>query len=160
MQQLVVLTVKAHSTENCAVEILETVPAVMRFIRTQMRHHRGTDLSVPQFRTLIYLSRNPGVSLSALAEHLEVSLPATSRLVEGLVRKRLLARRVPADNRRLVALSVSLRGQKTVSRAQEATVKSIVDVLDVLSSKERKAIQSSMRTLRAEFQPTGSRTGP
>lgn len=159
MQQLSELTVKPHSTESCAVEILETVPSVMRFIRTQMRLYRGADLSVPQFRTLIYVSRNPGASLSALAEHLDVSLPGTSRLVEGLVRKRLLDRRIPADNRRMVALSVSHRGQRTVTRAQEATVKSLVGVLEVLSDEEREAIQSSMRTLRTQFQSMGSRTG-
>lgn len=159
MQQLSELTIKPNSTESCAAEILETVPALMRFIRTQMRLYRGADLSVPQFRTLIYVSRNPGASLSALAEHLEVSLPGTSRLVEGLVRKRLLARRIPSGNRRLVALSVSHRGQSTVSRAQEATVKSLVGVLEVLSDEEREAIHSSMRILRTKFQPKSGQSG-
>ncbi len=152
MQQLHRATIFSASALHGATEILETIPPVMRFIRTQMRHHRGSDLSVPQFRTLVFLDRNPGVSLSALAEFIGLSLPATSRLVEGLVRKALITRQIPAGNRRLVALSISARGRRTISSARSATVKRLAEVLVGLNDEERAAVQCALGALRREFQ--------
>lgn len=124
----------------------------MRFIRIQMRRNRGSELSVPQFRTLLFLDQNPGISLSTLAEYLGLSLPATSRLIEGLVRKSFVARRIPAGNRRLVALSISARGLKTVSAARRATVNRLAEVVAALTDDERAAVQRTLRALRREFQ--------
>jgi len=136
-----------------ATEILETIPTLMRFIRSQMRQHRGLDLSVPQFRTLVFLHRNPGVSLSALAEFLALSLPATSRLVDGLVRKTLITRQIPSGNRRVVALSISASGQSAVSSARRATVERLAEVVAGLDNEERAAVQCALRALRREFDP-------
>lgn len=152
MQQLRSATILSASAVDGASEILETIPSVIQFIRTQMRQHRGSDLSVPQFRTLVFLDRNPGASLSALAEFIGLSLPATSRLVEGLVRKALIIRHTPAGNRRLVALSISARGRRTVSSARSATVKRLAEVLAGLNDEERAAVQFAMGALRREFQ--------
>jgi DNA-binding MarR family transcriptional regulator len=158
VQQLQEETHLVRSGRGCAGEILEAVPAVMRFIRTQMRRHRRSDLSVPQFRALLFLSRNPGASLSLLAEFLALSLPATSRLVDGLVRKGLVVRRIPTRNRRLVALSTSGRGQTTVRAARQATERQLADVLAALSRGERAAIQRALRALRKQFQSVAGRT--
>ena len=153
MQQLQRLISPTCSAGECAAEILEAVPAVMRFIRSQMRCHRGSALSVPQFRALLFLSRNPGAILSALAEFLGLSLPAASRLVEGLVGKKFVARRIPPGNRRQVVLSVSARGQRTVDAARQATERRLAEVVAPLRSEERMAIRRALRTLREEFQP-------
>ena len=74
-----------RAVESCAREVLDTVPLVMRFIRDQVRRRRTAGLSLPQFRTLIFLNRIKNSSLSAVAEHLGLSLPAMSRLINGLV---------------------------------------------------------------------------
>lgn len=159
MQQLQRLMSPTCSAGECAAGILEVVPAVMRFIRVQMRRHRGSALSVPQFRALLFLSRSPGASLSTLAEFLGLSLPATLRLVEGLVRKNFVARRIPPGNRRLVALSISARGQRTICAARQATERRLAEVVASLCNDERAAIQRALRTLREEFQPAAARDG-
>lgn len=157
MQQLQNKTLASGAPGDCAAEILEAVPLMMRFIRSQMRRHRGSDLSVPQFRTLVFLSRSPGVSLSALAEFLALSLPATSRLVEGLVRRSLVDRRIPPGNRRLVALSVNAHGRKIICAARDATEKRLAEVLAPFKKDERAAIRHALRTLRMEFQSLAMR---
>jgi DNA-binding MarR family transcriptional regulator len=157
MQRLNNTTVTTSSPAECAAEILETVPAVIRFIRAQMRRHRGSDLSVPQFRTLAFIHRNPGTSLSALAEFLGLSLPAASRLVEGLVKKEFVIRRIPPENRRLVALSISAHGDRKVTAARRATVRRLAEVVAPLGEDDRGAIQSALCTLRQEFEAAGAR---
>ncbi len=159
MQQLHQLTIRIGAAEGCAAEILETVPTVMRFIRAQMRRHRGPNLSVPQFRTLVFLSKHPDASLSSLAEFLGLSMPATSRLVEGLVRKSLVIRQTPAGNRRRVALSLSARGQRNIRAARQATERRLAEVVASLPNGKRVGIQRALRTLRKVFQPMAPRNG-
>ena len=157
MQQLQKLTIAGDSVRDCSAEILESVPVVMRFIRSQMRRHRGSDLTVPQFRTLVFLDRSPGASLSALADFLALSLPATSRLVEGLVQRSLVDRRIPPGNRRLVALSVNAHGRRIICAARHETEKRLAEVVAPLRSDERVAIQRALRALREEFQSVATR---
>ncbi len=156
MQRLHIATVGACSPVDCAAEILEAVPAVIRFIRAEMRRHRASDLSVPQFRTLAFIRSHPATSLSAVAEWLGLSLPATSRLVGGLVRKKFVSRRIPPGNRRVVALSISARGDRTVAAARRATVMRLAAVVGPLSDDERGVIRSALFALRHEFE---GRTG-
>src|ERR1039458_10532534 len=78
MQQLQSASHGISSAASCASEILDAVPAVLQFIRAQIWRHSGPDLSVPQFRTLAFLNRTPGTSLSALAEFLGLSLDRKS----------------------------------------------------------------------------------
>jgi DNA-binding MarR family transcriptional regulator len=157
MQQLQMLTLVPSSAEKCAAQVLETVPVVMRFIRAQMRRQREPELSVTQFRTLLFLSRHSGASLSALAEHLGLSLAAASRLVEGLVRRNFVARRIPPGNRRLVALALRACGERTVCAARQATVRRLAEVLGALPAGERAGIQRTLRILHEEFQSATAR---
>lgn len=152
MQMLRTATVRACSSTDCAAEILEAVPAAIRFIRGQMRRHRGSELSVPQFRTLAFIHSRPGASLSAVSDWLGLSLPATSRLVTGLVRKKLVSRRIPPGNRRVVALYISARGDRTVSAARRATVMGLAALIAPLSEGEREAIRSALFALRHELE--------
>ena len=85
------------SADECGRQILEAVPMVMLAIRTWMRSHRGSDLSVPQFRVLVYLHRHEGSSLSDIAEHVGLTLPSMSKMIDGLVVTR---RMDPGDCRR------------------------------------------------------------
>ena len=64
--------------DQCAREILDVIPLVMRTIRAEMRRARGADLSVPMFRALNYVGGAEGASLSEVAAHLGVTLPSMS----------------------------------------------------------------------------------
>jgi DNA-binding MarR family transcriptional regulator len=132
---------------------MEIAPLVMRSIRAEMRGHRRGDLSVPQFRTLIYLSRYPGASLSAVAEHLGLSLPTASRLVDGLVSRSEVERGASLADRRRVALSVTESGSNALETARRATQASLTDRLNVLSPAERASLAQALEALRRAFAP-------
>jgi DNA-binding MarR family transcriptional regulator len=65
--------------------MLDGMPPVMWFMRRQMRRHPTRGVSVPQYRVLVILDSIPSPSLSTVADNLGLSLPATSRVVTGLV---------------------------------------------------------------------------
>lgn len=62
------------SPRQCAHQILDVTPMILQAIRQEMRKSSSAELTVPQFRTLAFLNRNPGASLSAAAEFIGLTL--------------------------------------------------------------------------------------
>jgi len=139
------------STKACARAMLEVVPLVMRTVRTEMRQHRAADLSVPQFRTLGFLNRQPGTSLSAVAEHIGLTLPAMSTLVDGLVERHLVVRGAAPDDRRRIALTLTDQGRTSLEATHAAAEAQLADRLVSLSAGDRQLVAQAMQVLRPLF---------
>lgn len=132
-------------------ELIDVVPAVLQAIRVEMRAQRQHDLTVPQFRTLAYLSRHPGSSLSASAEHIGLTLPTMSVLVEGLVQRGLVDRTPDLRDRRRVLLRLTVEGsslQQRVLAAGEAWLEQLLAPVDVA---DRTTILRALHLLRPLF---------
>ena len=140
-----------RSVEICARELLETVPVVMRFIRNQVRRRHAAGLSLPQFRTLIFVNRTKDASLSAVAEHLGLSLPAMSRLINGLVTGGLVERQTVSTNRRQIALTLSVRGRAKLEKVRKEIRLRLAETLKTIPVAEQRAIQRAMRVLLKMF---------
>ncbi|HUZ06561.1 MAG TPA: MarR family transcriptional regulator [Candidatus Paceibacterota bacterium] len=140
--------------QKSARDILETVPPVMRFIRDQIRQHCALGLSLPQVRTLAFLDRARNSSLSALAGHLGLTLPATSRLINGLVKDGLAKRQPVATNRRQVALMLTERGRATLETARNEIRRRLAGALKPLSAAEHEKVQRALQVLHQIFEPT------
>lgn len=147
------------SPEECAREVLDVVPLVMRVIRAEMRGHRTPDLSVPQFRALLYLQRHPGASLSAVSDHLGLTPPSTSKLVDGLVARGLLERRSSTTDRRRLMLAVTPSGASLLELARESTQAHLAEALARLDGDRRAAVLEAMQSLRALFGAGGAGFG-
>lgn len=139
------------STGECAREVLDVVPLAMRVIRTQLRKHGAREVSVPQFRTLAYLNRNEGTSLSDVAEHIGLTLPSMSVLVDGLVSRGLIVRQTHPEDRRRMTLGLTERGRKKLRMAREATASYLEEKLGTLSGAERGTLIQAMQVLREVF---------
>jgi DNA-binding MarR family transcriptional regulator len=137
--------------DECAHAVLEVVPVVMRCIRAEMRSHRAPGLSVPQFRALVYLSRQQGSSLSDLAKHLGLTAPSTSVMVDGLVSRGLVARQAHPGDRRRVTLALTPKGWAAMESANASTESRLAERLERLGEPERAAIVEAMRTLLPVF---------
>ncbi len=141
----------AVSAARCARGVLETVPAVMRYIRSQMHAHRGAGLSVPQLRSLLYVNRHEGAALGSLAEHLGLTPPSTSKLVEELVKRRLLERGSSEADRRRLRLVVSPAGRRLLGAVLRETQAGLSAGLAALGPEELQAVSRAMLALRACF---------
>jgi DNA-binding MarR family transcriptional regulator len=118
-----------------------------------MRRHRAADLSVPQFRVLAFLDRRRGATLSQVAEHSGLTLPSTSRMVDGLVARKLLTRRISPSDRRFVTLALTTQGRSRLESARRATQFRLAEMLRGLSAEERLAVVRAMEVLRPVFMP-------
>jgi len=143
------------NADACAKELLDVVPSVMRFIRTEMRSHRAPGLSIPQFRTLMYIHRHRDSSLTGVSEHLGLTPAATSTLVDGLARRALLVRGPSREDRRKIALALTPDGRKAMEASLQETHKRLASVLGALAPSELSTVGQAMSFLRPSFQAVG-----
>lgn len=131
--------------------VLEVVPLIMRTVRSEMRSARGLELSVPQFRTLGFVARHPQTSLSDVAEHIGLTLPSMSKLVDGLVARKLLSRSSHASDRRRITLELTARGAMLLQSAHASTQAALVKRLATLNDHERAMVVNAMQILQPLF---------
>jgi DNA-binding MarR family transcriptional regulator len=136
---------------RCAREVLEAVPAVMRFIRAQMSSHRALDLSVPQFRSLVFIERNGGSSLGEVAENLGLTPPSASALINVLQGRGMLSRRDSPGDRRRLTLKITSEGRHALAQSRAETQKCLSAMLSGLDAQEIVTITRAMRTLHRVF---------
>jgi DNA-binding MarR family transcriptional regulator len=141
------------SHDDIAREILDVVPIIMRVIRAEMRNQRSLDITVPQFRTLLFISRNPGTPLLTVSEHLGLSSPTVCKMVDGLVANRLISREISSKDRRKVTLTLTAQGQEILERSRIETQARLATVLSRLSPDENETVFKAMQLLQPLFLP-------
>jgi DNA-binding MarR family transcriptional regulator len=137
--------------QGTAQQVLEAVPLVMRTIRTQLRRHRRADISVPQFRAMGYIDRNAGASLSDLASHIGLTLPSMSKLIDGLVSRKLVSRIADTGDRRRICLSLTPLGREQLKAALKSTEKFLADRMSALPDEDLRSISHAMNILKGLF---------
>jgi len=136
---------------QCADDLLDVIPLVMRSIRTEMRSHRSPDLTVPQFRTLAFTGINTGATLSDLADHLGLMPPAASKIVDGLVAAGLIERLANKTDRRRIWLALTPAGRVKLENTRLLARKRFAEICSVLTDDECRQISVSMMKLRHLF---------
>ena len=141
--------------EVCVRELMDTVPQIVQAIRIEMRLGRGANVSIPQFRTLRFIQRNPDSSLSDIADHLGLTLPSVSKLVDGLVKQKLVNRQESTTDRRRLTLGLTSSGESLVNIARANAQASLAKTLSRLSDNEVETVIRAMDLLHPLFVPQG-----
>lgn len=113
-----------------------------------MRAGRAPGMSVPQFRLLLFIRRNPGTSLSPVADHLGTTLPAASQLVQRLVVSGLVARTQDPKERRRIDLKLTEAGAAALDECQASTRAWLSQRLAGLDGADLERIELALRELR------------
>src|SRR5260221_13895521 len=157
-------TAAGDDPEALAAALMEVAALITREVRTLMRAHRdvalSVALSVAHFRALGYVRRHPACSLTVVAEHLGLSVPATSRLVEALVADGLVVRQPSAHDRRYVTLHLSAEGERIQDEARSAALRSLAARLEPLSPQHRAIIAQALDPLRQAFPSAAGAVAP
>lgn len=142
---------QAASVPEAATLIMEVVPLVMRRIRSEMRTHRLNGLSIPQFRTLVFLSLNKGACLSQVAEYIGTTSATASKMVSALAERQLVIRAVVRGDRRYMSLKLSKAGIAVLLQAREATEAWLTQRIAAISPEDQAKITAALLTLRTAF---------
>jgi len=132
-------------------QVFDAVPLVMRAIRTKLREHRDADLSVAQFRTLAYIDRHRDMSLSDVAEHIGLTLPPMSKMVDGLVNRKLVSRGAHDSDRRRVCLSITPVGKEKLQASYTNTQAFLAEKISTLSPAELETVSTALHLLQGVF---------
>jgi len=153
MQQLRPTTDSA-TAQQCARELLDTLPPVVWFIRREIRGYRK-ELSLAQLRTLALVYRQPGASLSEVSEFLGSSLPTASRIVQGLVEQHLLARQGCPGDRRQLSLAITPTGSTVLTSAWAVAQERLGRKIESLSTADRQSVTQAMHLMKKIFGALG-----
>jgi DNA-binding MarR family transcriptional regulator len=134
---------------------MDTVPQIVQAIRVEMRLGHGANISIPQFRTLRFIQRHPDSSLSNLADHMGLTPPSVSKLVDGLVKQKLINRQESSTDRRRLTLELTQAGESIVNLSRANAQDSLAKTLGRLSEDEMKIIERAMNLLQPLFVPQG-----
>lgn len=85
-----------------------------RAFREQARFVKSTGLTMPQFGILMQLHYRQQCAVSDISNHMDITNPAASQLVEKLVQSELLERTEDPVDRRAKLLKLSPKGQKLI----------------------------------------------
>lgn len=139
------------NADACADELLETVPLLMRVIRTHVHAKTGAELSMAQFRALAFLGRNRCAMLSDVARFLALTHPAASKLIDGLLVAGLVSRKEHARDRRRVSLELTVAGNRRYGAVLRSARKFLAGEMQHLAVKDRTAVCSALQTLHRVF---------
>lgn len=118
------------------------------------------ELSVTQVKALGTLDRaEQEQSVKALSEQLELSLPATSRAVEGLHARELVERREDPDDRRMKRVRIADDGRRLLGRLTKARLSGTAAFVASLSDGERELLHAGLEPLLERHEISLCRTG-
>jgi DNA-binding MarR family transcriptional regulator len=121
----------ARGTESAVFELIERL-----------------ELTLTQMKTLQTLAHcEEELSLKALSERLGLSLPATSRTVDGLLRRGLLERHEDERDRRVKRVRITDDGRDTARRVLDARLAGLEDFAASLSPEQRSALHAVLATI-------------
>lgn len=142
---------KGITPERCAAEVVETMLPIVGFIRMEMRDRGEPSLSVSQFRSLMFLYRHPGSSLSKLADHLGVTRPTATAICDRLVLNHFVDRAEHPQERRSVALTLTQKGIDRLDRIRSITYTKIAGMFGDLSEAQMQKILEGLAVLSDVF---------
>jgi DNA-binding MarR family transcriptional regulator len=137
------------SPKDLAGELLDLWSHLMRGSSQQMFTVLGElDLTMTQMKTLSMLDDCiEEVSVKELSERLVLSLPATSRTVDGLLRRGLLSRHEDLEDRRIKRVRLTDEGRKVVHRIVTARLQGLEAFATTLSDDQRAALMAALSDL-------------
>jgi len=137
----------------CADAVMDVVPAVMDAMRAAMRKHVGPQLSVPQFRCLAFIEREPGASIGAVAAFLGVTMATASAMVDRLVRAGAVLPSADPGDRRRQRLNITPAGRSQLDNIRSGARDDLARTLASREPEALRALLTGLDELRLCFDP-------
>lgn len=115
---------------------LDVVPGAMKELRRMGRGFENSTLTIPQFRILACLGCEWAATNKSLAESIGVSVAASSRMVDLLVKRGLVVRLQGTKDRREIELRLSPKGLKEFETVRVFIRKRLTERLELVPEKE------------------------
>lgn len=104
-------------------------------------------VSLAQCHTLLEIEQNNKISVSELAQNMQLDKSTVSRTVDGLVKKEMVDRSIPEENRRKALLNLTKEGKEVCQSINYSNDSYIHRILQDFSDQERELFLGLLRKL-------------
>ncbi len=152
------MPVPSHNTTTQAAQevfvptMRELVRAYQAFSAYSEAHVRQFDLTPAQFDVIATLGNTTGMSMGDIGEKTLITKGTLTGVVDRLVKKSLVAREIPEDNRRSVIVHLTAQGQEVFECAFPAHITYLKEVFEKLDASELELLKVLLNRLRRAFQ--------
>ncbi len=131
--------------------MLEVIPRVMRLIRNEMRHYAKVQLTVPQFRILIRLNKHGCQTHIEVAEWIGITPATLTRMIDTLVKRKLILRKVGLSDRRQTFLIPTSSGKALAEKHHERMNDLLRERVNAMSQADKARLRDGLRVLSVIF---------
>jgi DNA-binding MarR family transcriptional regulator len=131
--------------------VAELAPFIARRQRLMAREWCRQDISMTHLHVLVLLDTEGLLSMSRLADNLDVSLPNATGIVTRMEDRGLVRRIHGEDDRRVVFVQLTDAGRRALEEADMLRRQHISRVLETLSASQQANLLRAVRDLRAAF---------
>ena len=114
---------------------------VMKTLTVQLlRELDELDITLSQLQALTLLAERSKCSVGSLADGLRISHPAAVKLIDKLLKKGLVTRRVGVEDHRQSEIATTAQGRELVNRVREERIQRLLEVLNQMEPEDRHAL--------------------
>lgn len=136
--------------------LVEDVERLLRSV-SQLVRRRGREslsgfaVTPPQFNALIDISKTGPLTMGELCQHLYLASSTVTDLVDRMERAALVERTRDGEDRRVVRLRVTTRGQMVIDGVMAARTTYLAAVLGRLTPEQRDAVLGALQLIAQEM---------
>jgi DNA-binding MarR family transcriptional regulator len=127
----------------------ETFFRAVRHARGRAARAEDGALTLPQYHLLDPLARAGALPVGVLADEAGVAAPTATKMLDGLVRARLVERAAAPHDRRVVLISLTRAGHEALAAKRERVKAVRAEIQAQLSETERDQAAALLRRLAA-----------
>jgi DNA-binding MarR family transcriptional regulator len=133
--------------DSFAREMADFMPRYMREAFQKFSTMWAKDITISHMITLNVLKMADRCRMNQIAKALHVSTSAATGLVDRMVKADLLKRVPDKNDRRIINIEMTQKGQKIVDDIHKQRYKFILDVFGKIKPAEREAFLGTMKTI-------------
>lgn len=118
-----------------------------RSMQDQARFVKSIGFSMAQFFLLMHVYYKRQCGISNLSEHMEITAPAASQLVDKLVQAGMLERTEDPHDRRAKQVTLTGKGRQLIEKSIHARFRWLESLVQGLSGEERSKVDEALRIL-------------
>ena len=128
--------------------LLALTMEVHRIMRSKLFHSmQGVGVNILQLHGLLMVREHPGVTMKEIARHLAISSPSATVFVARLEEQGYLLRIRDRDNRKIVRVKLTAKGQAIAERASKEFLKAFGSLFALLSPSRQEEIADSFEQI-------------
>jgi DNA-binding MarR family transcriptional regulator len=129
-------------------EIIELQRQVRRALREYVPDAwMNLNLTIPQLKSLFLIAREGSMNTKSLAKELGVTPSNVTGIIDRLVRQGLVSRQENPEDRRMLELRVTDKGETILTSLREETISSMSEVLSRMNTEELSWLSRGLASL-------------